>query len=232
MFGLTTVAAVRDHQQMKMSLNKSELLDYLIRQANYLFPDNHNIKKLELMPHLDLALNRVEFCFSKINSRYFYNGTDVLFNHLHGDQYAMFLYFISNTIYRSNGNVNISAKLFQLNRCLHGIDAFYEVDLPDIFLFVHPLGTVLGRGSYANYFLVYQRCGIGSNHEVYPSMKEFVTLRPGSSILGNCRVEENCTIAAESLLLDRNLEKNSVYIGSPRDYLIKEVKDVNQIWRT
>jgi serine O-acetyltransferase len=118
-----------------------------------------------------------------------------------------------------------------LNKYLHGIDAFYEVELPDIFLFVHPLGTVLGRGTYSDYFLVYQRCGIGSNHDVYPVMKEFVTLRPGSSILGNCIVEENCTIAAGSLLLDKNLGENTLYIGNPRDYVIKTNSEILPIWK-
>ena len=37
---------------------------------------------------------------------------------------------------------------------LHGIDVFFTVDLPDIFLFCHPLCTVLGRAQYSDYFLV------------------------------------------------------------------------------
>jgi len=61
-------------------------------------------------------------------------------------------------------------------------------------------------------------------------MKKFVTLRPGSSILGNCLVEENCTLAADSLLIDKNLEKNSLYIGNPRNHLIKTNSGILAIW--
>jgi len=92
------------------------------------------------------------------------------------------------------------------------------------------LGTVLGRGTYSDYFLVYQRCGIGSNQDVYPVMKEFVTLRPGSSILGKCVVKENCTIAAGSLLMDQDLQKNSIYIGDPKSYSIKNSPEILPIW--
>jgi hypothetical protein len=53
-----------------------------------------------------------------------------------------------------------------------------------VFLLVHPLGTVLGRGNYSDFFVAYQRCGVGSNNEVYPTFGKHVTLRPGSAVLG------------------------------------------------
>jgi len=77
---------------------------------------------------------------------------------------------------------------------------------------------------------VYQNCGIGSNHDIYPIMNSFVTLRPGSSIFGNCTIDENCTIAAGSLLLDKNLEKNSIYIGNPKKHIIKKNLKPIPIW--
>lgn len=217
---------------MKVSISKEDLVYYVTAQLNTFFPDKNSVKKKDFADHIDTILERTEFCFSRVNNRYFFNEGEVLFNHLHGDQYAMFLYLAANTIYRKSGDTAICAKLFQLNRLLHGIDAFYEVELPDIFLFVHPLCTVLGRGQYANYFMVYQRCGIGSNRDVYPVMKEHVTLRPGSSILGNCTVEENCALAAGSLLIDLDLEKNSLYIGNPRSFVVKEKPHKEAIWRT
>jgi serine O-acetyltransferase len=216
---------------MKISMPKEELAHYVVKQLNSFFPDKNEIIVADFLDYIDPILKRTEYCFSHVNNKYFSDGNEVLFNHLHGDQYAMFLYFAANTIYKKNGDQNLCAKLFYLNRLLHGIDAYYEVELPEIFLFVHPLGTVLGRGKYSDYFLVYQRCGIGSNKEIYPVMKEHVTLRPGSSILGNCIIEENCTLASESLLIDRNLEKNTLYIGNPKSFFIKQKKDVDTIWR-
>lgn len=216
---------------MQLSIDKSDLLDFIVQQLNNFFPDNNEVKKDELKRHFDLILQRTEYCFSKVNNKYFCNESNVLFNHLNADQYAMFLYFATNTIYKANSDLTLCTKIFQLNRYLHGIDIFYEVELPDIFLLVHPLGTVLGRGNYSNYLLVYQRCNVGSNKDIYPTLKEYVSLHPGASILGNCLVEENCKIGTGSLLLDKNLEQNSIYIGNPRDYIIRKSDTRASAWK-
>lgn len=216
---------------MEISLSQSDLLDYLVCQLKTFFPDKKDIQKDEIRKNFDEIIQRTEFCFSKVNNKYFKDNSSIIFNHLHTDQYAMFLYFASNTLYRNNSDLELCTKIFQLNKFLNALDVFYEVELPDIFLFVHPLGTVLGRAKYSNYFLVYQRCNIGSNHDIYPSLSEHVSLHPGASILGNCKVEENCKISAGSLLMDSNLEKNSIYIGNPNKYKIKTSKKINPIWK-
>jgi serine O-acetyltransferase len=143
----------------------------------------------------------------------------------------MFLYLLCNTAYRAQASAGLPTKLFLLNKCLHGIDAFYEVELPSVFLFVHPLGTVLGRGRYSDYLLVYQRCGVGSNHDVYPTLGLYTTLRPGSAVLGQCKLGRNNTLAAESLLLDRDLADDSLYIGNPRDFVVRPATNTPPIWR-
>ena len=215
---------------MRVTLSKDDLVDYVSNQIETFLPDDKIVDREEIKGHFDFAMQRVEYCFSKINNRYFKQGQEVVFNHLHGDQYAMFLYILANTLYRSNVDLNLCTKIFQLNKYLHSIDAYYEIELPKIFLFVHPLGTVLGRAKYSDYLIVYQQCNVGSNKNIYPTLKEYVSLHPGSSILGNCFVEKNCKIAAGSLLLDKDLPKNSLYIGNPRDFVIKESLEKNPIW--
>jgi serine O-acetyltransferase len=65
------------------------------------------------------------------------------------------------------------------------LDAFYEVELPDVFAFQHPVGTVLGRGRYGNYFFVYQRCSVGANVAGrYPTIGESV-IRPSATTAGS-----------------------------------------------
>ena len=155
-----------------------------------------------------------------------------MFDHLHGDQYAMWLYLLSNELFKRGGPATVCKKLFLLNKALHGCDIFHEVELPAIFLLVHPLGTVLGRGKYSDYLLAYQRVGVGSNHGKYPTLGRHLTLRPGSAVLGKATVGDNCSIAAESLLLDRDLAPGSVYIGNPRDHTIRAQTQIQPIWRT
>ena len=200
---------------MIRSLKDSELASYVARQLNNVFPDARPVADDDIRTILTPTMARTEHCFSHVDNKYFFDGRHAVFNHLHGVQYAMFLYLAAHTAHRMGVADDIPSKLFLLNKSLHGIDAYYEVDLPSVFLFVHPIGTVLGRGRYGDYFIAYQRCGVGSNHDVYPELGEFVTLRPGSSVLGRCKVGRNCTLAAGSLLLDTDLPDDTVYIGDP-----------------
>ena len=128
-------------------------------------------------------------------------------------------------------DTSVCAKLFALNKALHGVDAFYEVELPDVFRWVHPLGTVLGRGNYSDFFLVYQRCGIGSNKDVYPKLGKFCSMHPGSSVLGSCDVGERCELGAEALLLDSSLPEGTLYVGTPGSFrTIRREPDLSR-WR-
>lgn len=216
---------------MKMSLPPAELLPYVSAQVSLFFPDaSKDSIKNAIQSHLDHALQRVEFCFGKVATRYYFDGKETLFDHLNGDHYAAFLYFLANTIFRNAGDVRLCARLFLLNKYLHGLDAYYEVQLPDIFLLIHPMATVLGRGSYSNFFVVYQRCGIGDNAGHYPTLKEHVTLHPGASIFGRSTIENHCQLAAGSLLIDRDLDANSLYIGQPNAHKIKSAKDYDRNW--
>ncbi len=214
------------------SLRPDELAELAAKQLNNLFPDGYAIEPADLSVAIPGALERLEHCFSHVGNKYFFDGRQAVFDHLHGDQYAMWLYLLANELHMRDGPAGLCKKLFLLNKTLHGCDIFHEVALPSVFLLVHPLGTVLGRGQYADFFIAYQRVGVGSNNNVYPTLGRYLTLHPGSAVLGNAIVGDNCTIATESLLLDRELPTNSLYIGSPRDHLIKPRLNQPSIWRT
>jgi len=218
--------------RLQASLSQSELATYVTNQLNQFFNDGKPVSEGAIQMLLPETMARVEHCFAHINNRYFFDGKTPLFDHLHGDHYAMLLYLLSSTAYRCGVGDGVPSKLFLLNKCLHGIDVYYEVRLPAIFLFVHPLGTVLGRGSYSDFLVVYQRCGVGSNHDVYPQLGEYVTLRPGSAVLGKSRIGRGCTVATESLVLDNDVPDGSVYIGNPRDFVIRPAKETTlPIWQ-
>jgi serine O-acetyltransferase len=217
--------------RLRSSLERPALARLAAKQANGLFPDGDEIEAEELLDSAGRAMQCLEHCFSKINNRYFFDGQQAIFDHLHGDQYAMWLYFLSHQLHLDGGPVAWSKKLFLLNKALHGCDIFYAVKLPSVFLLVHPLGTVLGRGEYSDYFVAYQRCGVGSNHDIYPQLGRHVTLRPGSAVLGNSVLGDQVTVAAESLVLDRSIPSNTLYIGNPRDFVTKPRQSPESIWR-
>ena len=217
--------------RIKSSLPPDRLAQLAAGQCNNLFPDGCTVEAEALTSTITGALARIEECFSHIDNKYFFDGHDVVFSHLHGDQYAMWLYFLSNELFRQDGDPIICSKLFLLNKALHGCDIFYEVALPDIFLLVHPLGTVLGRGRYADYFVAYQRCGVGSNHDIYPTFGEHVTLRPGAAVLGKSNIGAQCQIATDSLVLDRDLPDGTLYIGNPKTAFTRPNAGPYPLWR-
>jgi len=215
---------------MDLSLSAKALGEYVTRQVNSFFPDSV-ITPAELTQSVDLSIMRAEKCFSAINNKYFCDGNRVIFNHLNGDHYSMFLYLLSNSLFKQHKDPALCSKIFGLNKLLHGIDAFYEVELPDYFLFVHPLGTVLGRAKYGSYFVAYQRCGVGSSHGRYPEFGEFVSLYPGSSVLGSSVIESHCSISTGSIVLDQNVPSGSIYIGQPKNFSLKQSRTPNAFWK-
>lgn len=225
---MTAVATGR----VRASLTPERLAALAARQCDTLVPDDADMSVDILMAAMPRALERLEHCFQAIDNKYFFDGEQAVFSHLHGDQYCMWLYLLANELHRQRGPVDVCAKLFAVNKALHGCDIFYEVALPDIFLVVHPLGTVLGRARYSDYFVAYQRVGVGSNRDVYPTFGTHVTLRPGAAVLGRSHIGDRCQIATESLVLDRDVPADNLYIGSPGAPTLRPNPAINPIWRT
>lgn len=208
---------------LKTSLSLHKLAQYVEDQLRSLFPDGSPYGS-ELRDLVEEAIRRVDFSFSNIRLKYYSDGKDVFFNHLHTDQYAAFLYFLSNTAYR-HGSIAVASKTYALNKVLHGIDVFYEVELPDIFLLQHPVGTVLGRARYANYLVVYQRCSVGSNLEhVYPTIEEGVVLFGGSAIIGNSAIRRNVWLSVNTVIMDQDVPPNSIVFGRSPALVVKTSK--------
>jgi serine O-acetyltransferase len=217
--------------RVQASRSPRELAALAAKQCNAIIPDGDDVSADTLMDVLPRALERLENCFQAIDNKYFFDGKAAIFNHLHGDQYCMWLYLLANELHRQGAPRECCSKLFLLNKTLHGCDIFYEVTLPDIFILVHPLGTVLGRANYQDYFVSYQRVSVGSNHDVYPTFGRDVTLRPGAAVLGRSEIGDGTQIAAESLVLDRDVPPSSTYIGGPRDAVVRPNTRPYPLWR-
>jgi len=199
----------------KKTLSEDGLSAYIAKQLNFIFPDKDMIHEGKLKPFVTKALKRIEHCFSKINVKYYFDGKNILFNHLHADQYATFLYYLSNTVWRDSKDENIASKIYYLNKMLHALDAYYEVELPDVFLLSHPVGAVLGRGNYNDYLVVYQRVSVGANkNQVYPRIGKAVIMYGGSALIGKCTVGDNCLFSIGTIVMDRDIPSDMVVYGT------------------
>lgn len=107
---------------------------------------------------------------------------------------------------------------------MNACDLYYEIALPDIFMLDHPVGSVMGRATYGNYFSFGQNCSVGNNKGIFPAIGEYVKMSANSMILGNSNIGDNVTIAAGACVKDQDIPQNSLVFGSSPNLIIKPKK--------
>lgn len=197
---------------ISLSLPSQDLERYIRRLVANHLPDG--AENIAIHPsHFQRALDRIEHCFNQICRKYYKQDDKAVFDHLNGDHMASFLYFLGNTIWQEGGDPSLSTRLFYLNKIMHGLDLFYSVKMPDIFLLVHPLGTVLGNATYSDYLVVYQNCTVGAVTDVYPKLGAGTILYSRSSVIGDCKCGEDVVFAANSFVVDTDIPASSIVVG-------------------
>ena len=196
---------------MKLSLEPSNLRDYICSLLSSYFPDG-------LSAHVEIAsinyaLQRIEFSHTHINKKYYQLNKSPVFNHLNADHFASFLWFLGNTIFKHSDDELLPTKLSYLNKIMHGIDLFYSVAMPDIFMLVHPVGSIIGHASFKNYLMIYQNCSVGATDNEYPILGEGVVLYSKSSVLGASKVGDNVLLGANTLLVNSSVSDNTIIVG-------------------
>lgn len=174
------------------------LATYLQAQLASIFPDGEDTGPA-IRPCLEKALLRTGRCIDAV--KMWRPGE---FDYLHSSQYATFLYYLANTIWREGGDQRICTKLFFLNKALNSIDLFYEVQMPEVFLIGHSVGIVLAKASYGNYLVLYQNSTVGKNHGVAPEIGDGVVMYPNSAIIGRSKVGANSVIAQGVGVINRD----------------------------
>lgn len=207
------------------SLNNKDLAVYISKQLNFFFPDNDPVNPNILESYIHSSEGRIFRCFEGVKKKYFNTGDTVFFNHLHSDQYSMYLYMLSNFVYKHDNNEQLATKLYYLNKALHSIDIYFTSNLPDIFLFVHPLGSILGRAKFSDYFIIYQNCTVGClNEGVFPEFSGKAIMYSNSSVLGKCKIGDNVCIASGVQVINTNVPDNSIVLGTYPNYEFRENK--------
>lgn len=200
---------------MKWSFTDADIKKLLSHQLGFFLIKRSKEIELKIEKYLPETKKRIEKCFTGIKKKYYQINDEPEFVHTHGDHYATFLYFLGNTIFRSGKDQDLMTATFSLNKLLHGLDVYPEIKLPEIFMFVHPLGTVLGRAQYSNYLMVYQNVTIGSTEDgAFPAFGEGVVLFSGSSVIGSCQIGSDVIFGANSFVLKTNVASNTTVVGS------------------
>lgn len=214
---------------MQTTLNPSQLAGYVVRQLRMFFPDDHNPDAGVLEESVATSLRRLDQCFSRVRDKRFRRGGETVFDHLHSDQYAMFLYILGNQSWKDGVESRVLDKLYLLNKTLHALDVFYEVQLPGVFLFGHPVGSVLGRASYGDYLVVAQNCTVGGIGGVYPVLGKGTVLSGSVNIIGSTILEDDVYVGAGALLVNELVPARSTVVG--RSPSIKFWPSVRASWK-
>lgn len=115
------------------------------------------------------------------------------------------------------GDIHEAARIYRHLRADHSIELYYEVDLPEHVMFVHPVATVLGRAMYGDYFVCYQNVGVGSDLDGNkPVLGEGVVLFPGAKVLGNTKIGNNVFVTSNTVVQNVVVPDNCVVFPSVR----------------
>lgn len=206
---------------MKTSIPVSDIEEQLMIQLSSHFiitqEDRFIIKN-----NLYEVFDRVARCFEKNPNKYYTKDGETYFNPYHSAQYTIFLYYLSNTIYKT-GTSLLADKIYYLNKIMNACDLFYAIELPQFFMLEHPVGSVMGRATYGEGFMFYQNCTVGGNLRLeYPVIGKCVRMYAGSSIIGKSIIGNNVQVGAGSLIKNQDVPDNSIVFGESPKLIIKK----------
>lgn len=213
---------------MRTSLAPPDLAGYLEAQLDRTFPDG---RRAQAGREVDRALERIEYAFARIVLRGYSDQGQATFSHLQGDQYAAFLYFAAHSAWRDRENVDLASKIFLLNKALNGIVIMYDTVLPDVFVLMHTVGTVLGKANYANYFVAAQNVTVGMDRGGTPTFGERVVLYGGASVIGPSSIGERVTVATNATVRGSDVPARSIVAGVSPDLRVRPAtRDVSALY--
>ena len=199
---------------MIMSLTKLELIEYVGNQLEHFFPDKNKFIAKDIAIAMDRTLEKLEYCFQHTNFRHYSKNGQANFQHLYSDQYSQFLYVLARELWCHSRNKPICDKLVMLNKSLNGLLCPYTVKLPDIFLFLHPIGTVIGNANFSDYLVIAQSVTI--NNSIGSDGKEQLNIGKGAFFSAGCKIVgfqpigDYVSIGTNTIIHNREIPDNSI----------------------
>jgi serine O-acetyltransferase len=205
---------------------RESLIDYTVAQCASVVPDGREAGfRATVDAHLDEALERLHRC---INACAPWRPDQ--FNVLQSSQHCIYLYYLSNTIWRRSGDTAAPTRLFLMNKAFNGIDLFYEIAMPEVFYIGHSVGIVLAKATYGNYLVLYQNSTVGRHKDQIPVIGDRVVLYPNTAVIGRAVVEDDAVVSQGTSIVNKHVPKGQMAFRkgddlafSPRtDDLLKE----------
>lgn len=190
---------------------RGSLLAYLTAQCAHIVPDGREAEFCKAADaHLDEALARMHVC---INACAPWRPDQ--FNVLQSSQHTIFLYYLSNTIWRRSGDTAASTRLFLMNKAFNGIDLFYEIAMPEVFYIGHSVGIVLAKATYGNYLVLYQNSTVGRHKDQIPVLGDRVVLYPNTAVIGRSVVGSDAVVSQGVSIVNKTVPERVIAFRGP-----------------
>ena len=182
----------------------------------------------EFRKEFDPVFEQVIEEHSHIRNKYYRSkNKKPIVNPLVLEHYARLMYYFSHRLFLKGIDTFILDQIFLSIKSRCCIDLFYEFELKQYFLPQHAFAAVLGRARYSEFLVITQNCTIGNNKGRYPELGKGVVLRPGSMVLGDCKIGDNVHIGAGVLIIDEDIPANSVVFGQVPNLVIRKNPESN-----
>lgn len=175
----------------------------------------------KLAPVVETALVRAATCFAASALPGYRTADDqTQFDPAQSDQYAMFVWFCSNEAWRA-GDLELAGDLFLLNKGLNGIVCMWDTVLPDVFLWIHTVGTMLGKAAYGERFVAYQNVTVGTDRGARPTFGEGAILFAGAKVVGGAQIGARSLVSLNAVVINEVVPANTIVAGSSPQLILK-----------
>jgi serine O-acetyltransferase len=192
-------------------------MELLEKQLNSFFID---VDMVKIGGGIEEAYRRCMVAISSTNDKYLKLDGAAEFKSEHSGCWSIFLYYLSNSL--TNFAKKEAEQIYYLNKILHSVDWYCEIELPDHFMVEHPLGSILGRAHYGDYLFIFQGVTIGGNNQAYPTIGTKVCFYSDAKVVGNSHIGDNVVFGANTYVKDEDIPSNSIVFGSSPNLIIKQ----------
>ena len=202
--------------------SRESLVAYTTAQCASIVPDGReDAFRKAVDGHLDEALERLHRC---INGCAPWRPDE--FNVLQSSQHCIYLYYLSNTIWKRSGETGAPTRLFLMNKAFNGIDLFYEIAMPEVFYIGHSVGIVLAKATYGNHLVLYQNSTVGRHKDQIPVLGERVVLYPNTAVIGRSVVEDDAVVSQGVSVVNKHVPKGAMaFAGQPGELVFRPRPD-------
>ena len=193
------------------------LAQYARRQMETFFPDGRPVAADTVEGAAARATAVIARGWKRVALGGYTRNGDAALNHLYSDQYAAFLLILAHELSKA-GEQEIATRAYLLNKALHAFDMYHEVEPPEVFVLVHPVGTVVGRAKLGNFLCLYQNCSIGGSPRNggldYPVLGDGVLMYAKSTIIGASKIGNNVVFGAGGTVINGTVPDGGLVAGT------------------